>query len=429
MSNLNDNVGFWDSVLIENLTEETFISNIYQRYKRGLIYVSVWFIHWCFISRLRWGWICNFWFSLNADIHRCLSRRCKSIQTSIQLLYRCHSNVCQIELLQTTASYVSMPLLNAPLTHQTTPTILNENFTCSYGLTNLAYRSLLDQNENQCICVLGEKSSGKTESVRLILHFLTNSNKEYVPSGGTKSNTLSSTAATLMRCKSLASYPSPSHELPTTRIGSTKCIRDVDRLRENVENNFTHQYKSLDDVSKISKCQGNNSSSSKLTQPNTSVTFKPLNQKHNCDDRKNNLTALLHGEKTPVRTRKLLIAKRDLHHQCERCGYVQLNGIINDNKWSSRTPQLSDKERSSNKCVSENAFGSKSTNLKKHRSVSTQSLGYRYDANDDAASRTLKNRIVSSLVLLEAFGNASDSINSNSSRFVSIEAPPTLPTA
>lgn len=40
MTNLNDNVGFWDSVLIENLTEETFISNIYQRYKRGLIYVS-----------------------------------------------------------------------------------------------------------------------------------------------------------------------------------------------------------------------------------------------------------------------------------------------------------------------------------------------------------------------------------------------------
>lgn len=40
MTNLNDNVGFWDSVLIENLTEETFISNIYQRYKRGLIYVG-----------------------------------------------------------------------------------------------------------------------------------------------------------------------------------------------------------------------------------------------------------------------------------------------------------------------------------------------------------------------------------------------------
>lgn len=211
-----------------------------------------------------------------------------------------------------------------------------------------------------------------------------------------------------MRCKSLASYPSPSHELPTTIVGSTKCIRDVVRLRENVATNFTHQYKSLEDVSKCPK----------ISQPNTSVTFKPINQKHNCDDRKNNLTALLHGEKTPVRTRKLLIAKRDLHHQCERCGYVQLNGIINDNNWS-RKAQSSDKERYGNKCVSENAFG-KSTNLKKHRSVSTQSLGFRYDANDDVVCRMLKNRIVSSLVLLEAFGNASDTINSNSSRFVSI---------
>lgn len=267
--------------------------------------------------------------------------------------------------------------------------------------------------------MLGEKSSGKTESVRLILHFLTNSNKENVP-GSSKAYTLSSTTATLMRCKSLASYPSPSHELPTTTIGSTKCIRNVDRLRGNAEINFTtHQYKSLDDVSKCHANSGsNNSNNNKLSQPNTSVTFKSINQKHNCDDRKNNLTALLHGEKTPVRTRKLLIAKRDLHHQCERCGYVQLNGIINDNNWSSRKTQLSDKERFSNKCFSENASG-KSTNLKKHRSVSTQSLGFRYDGNDDVTCRTLKNRIVSSLVLLEAFGNASDSINSNSSRFVS----------
>lgn len=294
--------------------------------------------------------------------------------------------------------------------------ILVFNFTCRYGLTNLAYRSLLDQNENQCICVLGEKSSGKTESVRLILHFLTNSSVENEASAS-QSNTRTTNAATLMRCKSLASYPSPSHELPTTTIGSTKCIRYVDRLRQNADNNLTHQYKSLDDVS---KCPVSATSSSKLSQPNTSVTFKPINQKHNCDDRKNNLTALLHGEKTPVRTRKLLIAKRDLHHQCERCGYVQMNGIINDNNWS-RKAQLSDKERFSNKCVGEKALG-KSTNLKKHRSVSTQSLGYRYDANDDAANHTLRNRIVSSLVLLEAFGNASDPINSNSSRFVSIRA-------
>lgn len=352
------------------------------------------------------------WFSLIVDIHRCLPRRCKSLQTTCELFRRCHSNVCQIELLQITTTHVSWALLNLTSLVDQVTDILVFNFIGSYGLTNLAYRSLLDQNENQCICVLGEKSSGKTESVRLILHFLTNSSVENVAS---KSNQHNTNAATLMRCKSLASYPSPSHELPTTIIGSTKCIRYVDRLRENADSNFTHQYKSLDDVS---KCLANGTSSTKLSQPNTSVTFKPINQKHNCDDRKNNLTALLHGEKTPVRTRKLLIAKRDLHHQCERCGYVQLNGIINDNNWP-RKAQLSDKERSSNKCVGENALG-KSTNLKKHRSVSTQSLGYRYDANDDAANRTLRNRIVSSLVLLEAFGNASDPINSNSSRFVSI---------
>lgn len=40
MPNFDENIGFWDSVLIENLTEESFVANLYQRYKKGLIYVS-----------------------------------------------------------------------------------------------------------------------------------------------------------------------------------------------------------------------------------------------------------------------------------------------------------------------------------------------------------------------------------------------------
>lgn len=38
---MEQEIGSWDSVLLENLSEESFINNLHQRYKRDLIYVSV----------------------------------------------------------------------------------------------------------------------------------------------------------------------------------------------------------------------------------------------------------------------------------------------------------------------------------------------------------------------------------------------------
>lgn len=75
----------------------------------------------------------------------------------------------------------------------------------SYGITNSAYRSLQDQNENQCVCILGENGSGKTESARIILHFLSNVHSNHTLSGKQIFHNQNSTR--LMRCKSLASYP------------------------------------------------------------------------------------------------------------------------------------------------------------------------------------------------------------------------------
>lgn len=45
--------------------------------------------------------------------------------------------------------------------------------TISYGLTNGAYQWLLDHNEDQCVILAGHSNSGKTETARLIVHFLT----------------------------------------------------------------------------------------------------------------------------------------------------------------------------------------------------------------------------------------------------------------
>lgn len=45
--------------------------------------------------------------------------------------------------------------------------------TYSYGLANLVYRSLIDQSEDQSIVFLGEGGSGKTESYKTIINYLT----------------------------------------------------------------------------------------------------------------------------------------------------------------------------------------------------------------------------------------------------------------
>lgn len=73
MTNSCDNVGFWDSVLIENLTEETFTSNIYQRYRRGLIYVSIFMVLFSFehvimsLFALRHTLVPFWWPSIHTD--------------------------------------------------------------------------------------------------------------------------------------------------------------------------------------------------------------------------------------------------------------------------------------------------------------------------------------------------------------------------
>jgi myosin-1 len=41
MPHLEQEVGSWDSVLLDNLSEDSFINNLHQRYKRDHIYVRI----------------------------------------------------------------------------------------------------------------------------------------------------------------------------------------------------------------------------------------------------------------------------------------------------------------------------------------------------------------------------------------------------
>ncbi|XP_055848851.1 unconventional myosin-Ia isoform X2 [Episyrphus balteatus] len=116
---MEQEIGTWDSVLLENLSEDSFINNIHQRYKRDHIYTY--------------------------------------IGTSVVAVnpYR-HISEHTSEIIR---AYGSKGIFQLP------PHI--------YGLANLAYQSLKDQSEDQCIILLGESGAGKTESFKMVVNFLT----------------------------------------------------------------------------------------------------------------------------------------------------------------------------------------------------------------------------------------------------------------
>lgn len=143
-------------------------------------------------------------------------------------------------------------------------------------------------------------------------------------------------------------------------------------------------------------------------------------ERSNCDDRKWNMSKVLQQcDKTPTRTKNVLIMKKDL--QCDKCGYFKAicDGKNVDSRCTKGTScHLSDEQVNSH-FFKENAT-LKSTNSKL-KSESTHSLrrSSTFSSTADIHS-TIRRRIVYAQVLLEAFGNASIALNSNSSRFVSV---------
>ncbi|XP_054725219.1 uncharacterized protein LOC129235415 isoform X1 [Anastrepha obliqua] len=124
---MEQEIGTWDSVLLENLSEDSFINNIHLRYKRDHIYT----------------YIGTSVVAINPYHH--ISERTADI----------------------IRSYGSKGIFQLP------PHI--------YGLANLAFQSLKDQSEDQCIILTGESGAGKTESFKMIVNFLTHIQDKATP--------------------------------------------------------------------------------------------------------------------------------------------------------------------------------------------------------------------------------------------------------
>ncbi|XP_047100601.1 LOW QUALITY PROTEIN: unconventional myosin-Ia [Schistocerca piceifrons] len=115
---LEHEVGAWDSVLLDPLTEDSFIANLHMRYKRDHIYT----------------YIGNVLVSVNPY------KKLALYSPDVARAYLCHGP------------------------HQLPPHV--------YASAACAYRFLRDRHEDQCVVVSGESGAGKTEAARLVLAFL-----------------------------------------------------------------------------------------------------------------------------------------------------------------------------------------------------------------------------------------------------------------
>lgn len=131
-----------------------------------------------------------------------------------------------------------------------------------YSLTNSAYQSLQDSNEDQVIITFGESASGKTENSRMIVNFLTQISDKRKPMTLLKrqksSNSISSFKGSSNSCSS-----TPKHKLITSATGTlekTGCIKSGIRKlsrEKTVEFDFSYQKSSELSIAPI-KCAKHN---------------------------------------------------------------------------------------------------------------------------------------------------------------------------
>lgn len=191
-----------------------------------------------------------------------------------------------------------------------------------------------------------------------------------------------------------------------------------------VEFDLRNQYKSLDDVSINSIC-GDNKWNTNFSQSLASTINMPKadhpEKKNYGDERRWSLSRALQCDKTTTKTptKNVLVMKKDL--QCDKCGYIKAicDETIAQNRCSNKGASCHSSDERFNINHFKDNVTFKSTNCRL-KSESSCSLGRSSTfINSYDIHLTVRRRIVYAQVLLEAFGNASIPLNSNSSRFVS----------
>jgi myosin I len=126
-----------------------------------------------------------------------------------------------------------------------------------YSLTNNVYKSLQDNNEDQCIIVLGESGSGKTENCRMVIKFLSRMSGKHFPLPLQRQRSSSSLTSNKSTPNSASSTPKHNKSLSATPVlhhheKSTSCIRtESARNKKSSRVEFDFSYQKCNTISDI----------------------------------------------------------------------------------------------------------------------------------------------------------------------------------
>lgn len=372
MPNMEQEIGSWDSVLLENLSEESFINNLHQRYKRDLIYT----------------YIGTFLVAMNPY---------KPLQ-----IY----NPDQVR------KYATKSLFQLP------PHI--------FALANSAHQFLLNYNEDQCIIMAGECGSGKTESSHMIVHFLTQlsemrrSRAPIFSLRGSNPNSRQSTPkhSTISRVGSSFESAAPS-SVVGGRLDSIMKYNNSSRQQKcshekTVEFDLISHHKSTENIpamvnygfmpamASMPKClKHSNQSISRSTEANEFPTKSTLKSstvgscpKHNCTSSHADLNRMCGASPSPS------LQKRSNLMRC--CHQNSNNSTRSIHKSSSSIALTHD-----HGTTSPSTF---------HRRQILKSISKEVYIRDLELQK-MRDRVAQAEIFLEAMGNAVTVKNTNSSRF------------
>lgn len=292
-------------------------------------------------------------------------------------------------------------------------------------MTNSVYKSLQDNNEEQCIILLGESGAGKTENNRMIINFLSKVSGKFIPlQRQPSSNSVES-------CKSSTNSPSstPKHKSSAllTALQNDKdklsCFRtDNSRNKKNsrVEFDFSYQRCSSEDET-IQFCTKHNPSqiatSSSTKASNMLETTKQKSTSNDFSLKKRSLNCVHVCSKTLN-----CLNYEQNQNKCEslepKCPYSESNVKENDNFFNGKDKKV----KSSNthlfyhsKNIDLDVF---KKNAKRKLLPKKSSLNINSKHDFCFEIQNMRERIAQAETFLEAMGHAATFHNRDSSRYV-----------
>jgi myosin I len=311
------------------------------------------------------------------------------------------------------------------------------------------YKSLQDNNEDQCIIMLGESGGGKTENCRMIVKFLSKISGRFVPLQRQRSsNSITSFKSSQNSCSSTPKHKSSAPAKSVFHIEKSSCFK-TDGVRSKkvsrVEFDFSYQ-KTNDGELKagdsIKFCPKHNCCN-QITSSSSSNASNPID----IPKRKNSSAFPLndipttsksftiyetmnraHNNKTTTRVPNCLDSLPDSRQMQSKCESLDLSSTGNQSV--KIAPRTDDMAQSLDETIhvtrvhlNKMSYNKSSINLDNFKSakrkVPTRNLSKLNAQLNQLEIQTMKERIAQAEIFLDAMGCASIVRNRDSSRYVS----------